>query len=175
MFAQRRQQCSIAGPLHGLSRVSSHRMCTFSPRFGWRKCKMYCSCRCIVVTRNSILKHIQYTMYFLIPQPPWQRDCMTWRHPLRDDGVMSRSVAVLRNGQCQCTDSALHSPNEWSKLLSSFSPNSLNWCPSLQGGKVATAPSAATRGNCKLSNLVLTRGWPGSGLPFHTPLPPHQH
>ena len=170
MFAQRRQQSSIAGPLHGLSRVSSHtRMCTFSPRSGWRKCKMYCSCRCIVVTLLTVFWNIFRTSCI-----SWFHDSMTWRHPLRDDGVMSRSVAVLRNGQCQCTDSAQHSPNEWSKLLSSFSPNSLNWCPSLQGGKVATAPSTATRGNCKLSNLV-TRGWPGSGLPFHTPLPPHQH
>ena len=167
MFAQRRQQCSIAGPLHGQSRVSSDtRMCTFSPRFGSRKCKMYCSCRCIVVTRNSLLKHIQNIVYFLIPQTAWHGDTLSVTI-----SVMSRSVAVLRNGQCECTDSAQHSPNEWSKLLSSFSPNSLNWCPSLQGGKVATASQAGRRGNCKLSNLV-TRGWPGT---FRTPLPPHQH
>ena len=91
---------SRAGPLHGLSRVSSHRMCTFSPRFGWRKCKMYCSCRCIVVTPNIILKHIQNIVYFLIPQTAWHGDTlsvtMVWCHEVLQCYVTASVSALTR-------------------------------------------------------------------------------
>ena len=156
MFAQRRQQSSIAGPLHGLSWVSSHsRMCTFSPRSGWRKCKMYCSCWCwcIVVTRNSILKHIQNIVYFLIPQPAWQRDMATpspwrwvWCHDVMQCYVTARCSALTRPSTRLMNDPL---QSKFSELMSVIT----GW----QGGhRTATRPQRKLQ-IVKFSNQGLTR------------------